>query len=286
MRRSIHRRSEILAATAVLVLAATAPAAAAEREPGWSDVAEFSLVVTSGNSETETLGFKNTLTRNWEDAVFVLKAGGIRSESTTVVAAVGTPSDFSLIEETNRTAESYYLNGRYSKDISPRFYWYTGAGWDRNRFAGIENRYVIEGGVGNIWINEDDLKFNTSYGLTYTDQEDVVIDPTVDDSFIGARFAWDYLNKLGKNATYTNTLVVDGNAEETSDFRADMINSIAVSMSEKMALKVSLQWLYDNEPASATYALEQPRGTSTGETGIRKLDDLDSIFTMSLVVNF
>ena len=59
------------------------PAALAADEPGkWSDVAELGLVVTAGNSETETVGFKNTLSRAWDRSLFTLRAGGIRAEST------------------------------------------------------------------------------------------------------------------------------------------------------------------------------------------------------------
>jgi hypothetical protein len=50
--------------------------------------------------------------------------------------------------------------------------------------------------VGN-WFDRDDLKFKTTYGVTYTDQEDVYEDPSFDDTFLGARFAWDYMNQLG-----------------------------------------------------------------------------------------
>jgi putative salt-induced outer membrane protein YdiY len=285
-RERVLRRA--LPAVGMMVLLAAAPVAAAdETDTGWSDVAEFSLVMTSGNSETETLGFKNTLTRSWENAAFVLNAGAIRAENTTVVAAIGTPSSFRLVEETTRTAESYYLNGRYNRDVTSRFFWYAGAGWERNRFAGIENRRIVEGGVGNLWIDQEDLKFSTGYGLTFTDQEDVVIIEGVDETFLGFRFSWDYLNKFGQNTTYTNTLVVDGNADETSDFRANNINALAVAMSERMALKVSLQLLYDNQPSFAEYALlDGSPLASTGKTGRQQLDELDTILTVSLVVNF
>ena len=40
--------------------------AADEPELGWSDQAELSYVLTAGNSESSTLGFKNELTRTWE----------------------------------------------------------------------------------------------------------------------------------------------------------------------------------------------------------------------------
>jgi putative salt-induced outer membrane protein len=249
----------------------------AEEKTGWSDTAEFSYVMTSGNSESSTLGFKNTALRKWTNALFTLNAGGIRVETTTITRDEDTSGMLDITETTEPTAEAYYLNGRYDRNITERLFWYAGAGWDRNTFAGIENRYVVEGGLGNVWFDQEDHKFRTLYGLTFTDQEDVDPDPTVDDSFVGAKFSWSYLNQFGSNTTYENVFALDLNLDETDDWRGNMINSIAVAMSERLALKVSHQILYDNMPSLV----------SVGTTPLLvELDDTDTIFTASLVVNF
>lgn len=270
-----------------------APPAAADEELGWSDTAEFGFVATDGNTETSTLGFKNKLRRAWESSSFELKAGGIRVETTTTTSfAVGTTTSFIVTEEsdTEVTAENYYLNGRFDHKLTDRFFWYTEAGWDRNEFAGIENRYTGVGGLGNIWKNEERIKFRTDYGLTYTKQDDVIENPEVDDTFLGFRFSWEYKHKFGENTTYSNDLSLDENLDETSDFRGDMINSVAVSMNEHLALKVSLQWLYDNEPSFELINLYDidpglPGAVLLGEVP-EELDDLDTILTASLVINF
>lgn len=266
---------------------------AAEGDEGWKDTAEFSLVSTSGNSETTTLGFKNTLSRAWERSAVVVKAGAVRAESTTTSSfAVGSPSVFNVFSTDidTTTAENYYLNGRYDRKITDRFFWYGGLGWDRNEFAGIENRYIADAGVGNIWRDEDDLKFSTTYGLTYTKQDDVVPIAGVEDTFLGARAGWAYLNKLGDNTTYENLLVLDLNLDETEDWRGDMINSLAVAMSQRLALKLTLQLLYDNTPSFENVSLfdldpSDPLAVLLGTVPV-ELDELDSVFTASLVINF
>ena len=279
---------------AVLALAASsAPAGAGEGSPGWSDTAEFSYVVTDGNSETSTLGFKNKLLRSWEGSAIELNAGGIRAEATTTdrLFAVGTVNNFSVTEEstTEATAENYYLNGRYDWKLSEHAFWFAGAGWDRNEFAGIANRYTGFGGFGNTWADRDDLKFRTDYGLTYTKQNDVVENPEVDDTFMGFRFSWSYLHRFADATTYGNDLVLDENLEEKDDFRADMTNWVTVAMSERLALKVSLQWLFDNSPSIELidlFATAPPPGASSPVKVPRELDDLDTIFTTSLVITF
>jgi hypothetical protein len=287
----------LVAAFIVLSVAATSYPLRAEEEKelGWSDVAEFSWVATSGNSETETLGFKNKTLRRWENAAFELNAGGIQAESTTVIDqfAIGPDrNNFTVttITETKKTAENYYLNGKYGKTITERFFWYASAGWDRNEFAGIRNRYSVSGGVGNLWVDKEKIRWRTDYGVTYTDQEDVVKDPSVDESFGGLRASSTYLQHFGKNktTTYGNDTVFDYNIDETKDWRVDMINWVSVGMSDMLALKVSLQWLYDNLPSNTSVRLlDAPGGTEQPDSPVLvPLDDLDTIFTTSLVVNF
>jgi putative salt-induced outer membrane protein YdiY len=284
-----HASARILTGLALTLAGARAGFCADEatKPERWKDVAEFSFVATAGNSETSTLGFKNTLARAWEKSSFELKAGAVRGESTTKSRAVD-PINPVIVETstTNLTAENYFLNGRYDHKITPKFFWYTGAGWDRNRFAGIDNRYTGVLGVGNVWLDEDRVKFRTDYALSYTRQENVVEVAGTDDSFLGARLTSKFLHKIGDVTTCGNDLVVDENLDETSDYRVDMTNWVTVSMSARLALKVSLQLLYDNEPSFESIADPGDLLPPVGPTASAQLDDLDTIFTASLVANF
>jgi putative salt-induced outer membrane protein YdiY len=259
----------------------------------WQDTAELSYVVTAGNSETDTLGFKNKLWRQWEKSAFELNAGGVRANATTTTTfALGTMNNFDVTEknDSNLTAETYYLNGRYDRKIIDSFFWFVAAGWDRNRFAGVQNRYTGVAGVGNIWTDTDRRKFRTDYSLTFTKQVDVVDNPSVDGTFLGARIASSYFQKCGANTTYTNDLVLDENLDDTADFRANMINGLSVAMNKRLALKVTLQWLYDHRPSFESVDLfdplaPPPAGARTG-TVLVALDELDTIFTTSLAITF
>jgi putative salt-induced outer membrane protein YdiY len=267
----------------LLALLLIAPAALAEEvTKGWKDVAEFSLVATDGNSESTSLGFKNTLTGEFDKSTVTFRVGGINVESTGPRFAV---DDVVMDGPTETTAEHYFAKGRYDREITEHLFWFAGAGWDRNEPAGIKNRYILESGVGNTWFKSDDRHFKTTYGATFTDQEDVVTDPTVDETFLGARLAWDYMNKLAENTTYTNVFAFDVNLDESSDWRADMANGLAVSMSERLALKVGLQWLYDNEPALELVPNKDGAGNALPPVPY-VLDELDTILTVSLVVDF
>lgn len=284
-----QRRLAAAALAALGVCFLTDPARAEGDEPklGWANTAELSYVLTSGNSKSNTFGFKDVLTHQWERALLTLRAEGIRAESTDIQRrAIGSPASFVVIETEDKrlSAERYYLGGQYDRKITDRFFWYAGANWERNRPAGIDNRYIVAGGVGNIWLNRDDMKLRTDYAGTLTREEETA--SGVESEFIGVRLSSDFLWKISESTTYQNRFILDDNLEETSDWRADMTNSLSVSMSKALALKVGLQWLYRNEPAMTAVALENPPGTLTGQTVLVQLDELDTIFTTSLVMNF
>ena len=57
-------------------------------------------------------------------------------------------------------------------------------------------------------------------------------------------------------------------------------------MTKRLALKVSLRWLYDDLPALQEVPLfDTPAGTQTGTVFV-ELDELDTILRVSLVANF
>ena len=68
---------------------------------------------------------------------------------------------------------------------------------------------------------------------------------------------------------------------------SDMTSAITVSMSEKLALRVSLQWLYNNKPAlqeiDVIFIDESGAEIDFGTTTIRK-EKLDTIISTSLVI--
>jgi putative salt-induced outer membrane protein YdiY len=273
----------VLAAGAILV-AGSPGCLEAQEEPtlGWTDVAELTFVFTAGNASSSTLGFKNTAGYSWANASFQLGFGGVRTEAgTTTRTATGTRDNFTISKdtETETTAESYFVSSRYDRKISEAAFLYGGAGWDRNTFAGVESRLGFAGGAGRSWFDDDARRFKTDLGLTYTIQKDVVENPDADDAFVGLRGSYDFFRKLSETTDFTSALVLNENLNETSDLRADWVNSIAVAMSSTLALKASLQLLYDNEPSLVAVPL------GDGEV-LTSLDKVDSLFTVALVVNF
>lgn len=281
-----RRSAQILVLLAAIFLASSGwtSVGAQEEETGWKNVAELTLVVTGGNATSNTLGFRSTSDYRWPDAAFQLTGGALRARSGRVVrTATGTPQDFQISETTQdrTTAESYFVRGRFDRDLSEAAFVFAGAGWERNTFAGFDNRYALVSGAGRSWFDEDTRRFKTDLGLTYTVQDDVVENPDAADSFLGARGSYDYSRRLTETTDFASVLVADQNLEETEDFRADWTNSVAVAMSERLALKTSLQLLYDKSPALVAVPLE-----GADAEVLVPLKEVDTVFTVAVVVSF
>jgi len=298
------------------------PAEESKKDPRWSNSTELSVVVLEGNSSSSTLGLKNTLRRNWERSRFQFKIDGVRTDKADdrfLRADPGiawepgsSPPDPTLsliVPSPELDTEIYLVQARYDSKVSERLTWNVGGSWDRNTDAGILSRYILFGGFGHVWWKRDDFKFLSSYGLSFNDRLEETPDPEKDERFAGVRFDWDYLNDWGKVTTYENDFTFNMSIKDPTDYWLDMTNAISVHVSEHLSLKVSLQWLYNNEPgledvdAVARVDLVDPDGipgsgdelfvtVDSGGTVVElgteqvRRDRLDQIFRTTLVVKF
>ncbi len=274
-----------------LASASWQPAVAQEEEPelGWSSTAEFSFVLTAGNSESTTLGFNSNTERKWTDALLQVKLSALRVETTSDLDfAIGTgQDDFTVPELTAVTAENYSAAGKYDRNISDRFFWFGAGGWLRNEFAGIRDRYVATAGVGNSWYDRERFSFRTNYGVSYTSDNDLVESPFVETDYAGLIFLSNLKKKFGKsNSEYGNDFVFNYSLADSDNWRWTMDQWVATSLTEKLAIKVSLLWLYNNVPALRELELRPAVDAPPSGTVVEQLDELDTIFSVSLVLNF
>lgn len=278
-----------LAVAGGMLVPAAAAAQEDERELGWFYTAELSTVWTGGNASARTLGFGAAVRGVWERSELNIRGAGLTAHTGTVTrVAVGTVDDFDVDKDTDteKTAENWSLRGRYEQDISDYFFWFAGAGWERNTFAGFSSRVSAVGGAGNTWLEDQYTLFKTTYGVTYTVQDDVIDDPSTPDSFLGFRLGAQLTQQITETTNFESLAVLDDNFSELEDLRLDWTNSLIIDISDALAFKTSLQLLFDNLPSLTQVPLEQPLGTPTGEFVLAPLSKLDTQFTIALVANF
>jgi putative salt-induced outer membrane protein YdiY len=286
-------RAAAFAAAAALVAAiALSPSGAAAQEAKegllgpWAATAEVSYVVTGGNSSTSALSVGTSLSRKWAKDTLLFKTYILNSRSrTTTRTAQGTEEDFDIIEETitRKVAENYLLSGQYDRRVSKCLAVQAGASWDRNRFAGVDDRVMLSTGLGYSWLESPNTVVKSSTGLTYTLRQYVGQDA---ESFAGFRITTSADRKLSKSSSVASLFVFDDNLKRTADWRFDWTNSITASINKSMALKVSLRTLYAHVPANQSLPLVDLLGEPTGLFVPYPLRHLDLFLTTSVVVNF
>lgn len=290
---------------------------------GWSNEADLSLVLTAGNSASQTWAFTDELRHAWTDARFEFAVDVVRANTSDdrflmvapglefpVGGAPADPPTSVVTPDPTLDVANSLVRGSYERDITPRLFWNAGGSWDRNDDAGILNRYVTYAGVGHKWFDDERRRLTTSYGVSYTDREEEEPDPEKDRRFAGARFGWDYQERFNAATTFDNKFETNANLSDPSDYSLNTTSALTVSMVRHVSLKISLQWLYENEPALepdldvvAFVDVINPDGIpGTGDERFRTLssggskivigssdarkEKLDTIFKTALVLKF
>jgi len=290
---------------------------------GWSNSTDLSLVVTGGNSDSTTLGFSNQLRHARMEDRFEFDVSVVRANESddrfflvepglefAVGGAPTAPATTLIKPEPSLDVANYLIRTAYERHISPKVFWNTGASWYRNDDAGILNRYVVFAGLGNEWVDSSRRRFATSYGISYTDREEEEPDPEKERRFAGARAGWDYTEHINAATTFDSQFWWNLGFADPTDYSFNTLNALTVSVASRVSLKVSVQWLYENEPALesdldviAFVEVVNPDGVPgsgderfrTLESGGTKLvlgakdarkDKLDTVIRTALVIKF
>lgn len=293
MRRLVRVAAAALPTACITLAFAVTPAVAQddeEKELGWFYTAELGFTLAGGNASTNALNFGGSISHEWDNATWLIEGAGLRAEQTTRTrTAVGTdPANFTVVEASSSevTAETYLALTRYDRMLGGNWFAFGAGAWLRNTFAGIDSRWTLGTGVGNAWVDNEQLRFKTDYGVTYTNQADVLPDPRVSDSYVGLGVGGEFWYKVTSTTDIESQLNFITSFADSGNWRSNWLNSIQVAMSEALALKASLLLQYNNQPALESLSLDNPLGTPTGQSVPVELDKLDTFFTVGLVLSF
>ena len=268
---------------------------------GWSNDTDLSLVVTEGNSDAATLGLSDQLHYVWKQARFEFEVNVVRSNTSDdrfflvepglefpVGSAPSNPPTSLITPEPEPDVANYLIRAGFERKISLRWLWNTGASWYRNHDAGIRYRYIVFAGVGNTWADHQRRRFVTSYGISYTDRQKKGPDPEIGRRFPGARVGWDYTERFNAVTTFDSDLGMNASFSNRADYSINTLNALTVSVNKRVSIKVSAQWLFENEPALesdldvvAYVELLNPDGIpGTGDERFRTLSSGDTKFVL------
>jgi putative salt-induced outer membrane protein len=204
------------------------PAAPTGPPPKHEGSAEFAFVGTSGNSSTETMGVGGEYIYRpplWETK---FKISYVRNES-----------------EDELKAEAFLLSFRAERFIKPRLSGYGRYAYQRDRFAGIVNRNVIEGGLAYMLVERAPHKLVVDGGLGYANEDRAVGEDISTPMFDTGGL---YTVKISETSTFSEEGRFEFSLSDGSDWRFLNALALTATITTIFSLKVSNAIRYVNLP--------------------------------------
>lgn len=218
---------------AASVLAAAVPAHAAD----WKGKGEAGLVISSGNTNTETANAKVQLqkeTVDWKHSVG---------------AAVLYSSD-----EEGKTANRWETFGQADWNFTVKNFVFGAARYEQDEFSGFEYQAIASGGLGHRFIDNDFTKFTGTVGAGYKffetrdaidEETGVLIEAGESDKEVVFRGTLDFEHKFTPTTDLINKFIVESGADNTF-VQNDL--ALQVKMNAVLALAVGFSVRHNTAP--------------------------------------
>jgi putative salt-induced outer membrane protein len=215
----------------------------------WGNETELSYVDTSGNTEVTTLSAKNLLTYKFSDKLnSAWEAGAFYAENDNV-----------------KNSERYYTKLRLNYLFTEKFYTSLIAGWEKDKFVGIDAKYYIGPALGYKILIGLKHFFLAEAGADYVKEE--YTDDT-DDHFARGRVFTKYEYAFTAENKFSQSVEYLSNFDDYEDYNVISETSLISSLSDSFSLKTTYEIKYKNVPVPET------------------LEYKDTTLKVTLVINF
>ena len=208
------------------------PEAPPPLDPIWFGKGEFSFLSTSGNTDTTSIGGGLELNYRPKPWLFTLKAAYLRAAT-----------------DGFTTAESFAGSLRASRDLTERLDVFAGAGYLRNRFAGINSLYSVDTGAGYKLLLGPVHFLRVEGGIGYTREENVIFGVTQPSrGYANARAGTSYKWQFTNAAAFTNDFGFLLDLDDTANWFINDKAAITAAISSVFSLQASWTLLYRGQP--------------------------------------
>ena len=197
---------------------------------------EAGLVISSGNTETETANVKLALAHERDQWKNQFGLAGLYAS-----------------DEVGTTAQRWEVFGQSDYNFSPKTFWFGAARYEDDRFSGFEYQATISTGLGRKFIDSEKTKFVGTAGVGYKvfetrdafDDAGVLIEEGDRFDDIVFRGTLDYEHQLTDTTSLLDKFIVEAGADNTyyqNDF------SVQVKMTDVLALAVGYSVRHNTDP--------------------------------------
>jgi putative salt-induced outer membrane protein YdiY len=204
--------------------------------PAWHGSFALNGLFTTGNSETEQIGFLFRLHKKWDEDRLLFGAEysyGRQTDPNTGVSST--------------TVDFGQASAKYERDLTEKFYAYGLLRFERDGVAKLDYRFTPSAGVGYRWFEGPSFNFSTEAGLAYTYEE---YSTTGSNSFWGPRFAYSVDWRPVEPLRLYNTFeYLPSFRAFTEDYLVNINAGLRATVWKGLFTDVRIEYRYDNEPA-------------------------------------
>lgn len=219
---------KIILAAAILLAASAASASASKP---WANSAEFSLISANGNTKTQTISGKNAFTYDFNaETKAEVEFGGYGARN-----------------EGRVMAEQYFALEKVARKFTDRDYLFQRHRWDRDVFAGFEQRHSFSVGVGReLWKTPKDLLIGEL-------APGYVNETRVNDrhkSYASTRFYAKYARDLSAAAKFSQDAEYVQSLADSDDSSINTETALTGAITNLLSVKNSFVWKHVSRPAA------------------------------------
>ena len=204
--------------------------------PAWHGSIALNGLLTTGNSETEQIGFTAALTKRWETERLTFGA----------TYNYGRQEDPDTNEKTT-TVDYGEVLAKFDHFFTKKFYGYVLAKAQHDGVAELEVRLLPGVGVGYQWFEGPTFNFSTEAGLTYVYEKYEHQDAT---DFLGPRLAYavDW-TPVAPLKLYHTLEYIPSFEDFGGDYLLNLVAGAKVKIVKGFFGDFRIEWLYDSTPA-------------------------------------
>jgi putative salt-induced outer membrane protein YdiY len=190
---------------------------------------ELGVASANGNTKTQSISLKQANDYKWNLNIFSAKVRYLNAKANGV-----------------ETARYIMGGGRYERQVSNHFGLFLGESLEKDKFAGIDNRYITDFGGNYRFIESEMTKFFTELGYRY--MHEARIDKTNAFSNYGRSYTeWEHKwNQSFSTKIWAEYLP---NITDLKDWQFNSELSLMAMLNSVLSLKTGILLRYDHLPA-------------------------------------
>ena len=194
-----------------------------------SNESEAGLASTNGNTKTETFNIKQFNVYGWDKNIYTFRLRFLNA-----------------FASGNETARYFNSGLRYDRELSNRFNMFLGETLEKDKFSGIDQRFITDGGAKYFLIKTDMTKWVSELGYRYM-TEDRLAGSKAISSYLRAYTEWE--TGWNKNFSTKYWLEYLPNLTTTTDYQINSEISLSAILTNLFSLKSGFLLRYDHLPA-------------------------------------